>query len=220
MPIFSGLTFADVLPQDTPNEGRVKINDNFHKILSEIDISVVGTLSASTIVSGSTNIDVVSGTTAGVPLYTVSLKDNIDILSISADSYFVGSVPLELALTGSSLFVSGTTGNFSIKANNDSGIEASGNYSYAEGYATIATDYTSHAEGSYTIASGISSHAEGSQTMATGFTSHAEGNLTIAGGDSSHAEGEQTIALGNFSHAEGQSTNTIGISLSSSVNTE
>ena len=81
--------------------------------------------------------------------------------------------------------------------------EASGDYSHAEGYGTIASNKYSHAEGYATTASGWSSHAEGSHAEASGDLSHAEGSNTKAIGKGSHVEGELTEASGKYSHAEG-----------------
>src|ERR1035437_628701 len=100
-------------------------------------------------------------------------------------------------------WTSGSTGNFSLKTINDSGLDSTGNYSLAEGYTTFASGFTSHAEGGYTTALGDFSHAEGANTTAQGNTSHAEGYLSIASGDYSHVEGIKNIAAGDFSHAEG-----------------
>ncbi len=170
---------------------------------------------------------------------TINLVDNISLNSISAntisgDSYFVGNTSLSNYLTGSSVFVSGSTGNYSIKANNDSGLDATANYAYAEGINTIASGIGSHAEGSGTTASGDTSHAEGYLTIAGGKYSHAEGsmyllipefdvpeslpsdidpswdNIHIASGASSHVEGQANIAGGSASHAEGILTRAIG----------
>ena len=128
--------------------------------------------------------------------------------------------------TGSTEYwISGSTGNNSIKANNDSGLDATGDYAVAEGAGTLASGYISHAEGSgttaignyshaegyNTTAEGAYSHAEGSQTKATGSTSHAEGWRTISGGLYAHAEGRSTIASGEGSHSEGSETTTIGV---------
>ena len=49
-------------------------------------------------------------------------------------------------------WVSGSTGNYSLKANNDSGLDALGNYSLAEGNATTALGEASHTEGDRTTA--------------------------------------------------------------------
>ena len=96
---------------------------------------------------------------------------------------------------------------------------ASGSYSHAEGFDTIAkycahaegfetqaNGNHSHSEGQYSIASGDCAHAEGILTKANGKYSHAEGYSTQANGNCSHAEGQYTFASGYYSHAEGQST--------------
>lgn len=88
--------------------------------------------------------------------------------------------------------------------------QASGKYSHAQGFSTIASGDYSHAEGQLTTASGLNAHAEGQGTGATGNHSHAEGNLTTAGGICSHAEGTLTRAIGDYSHAEGDRTAAIG----------
>lgn len=103
------------------------------------------------------------------------------------------------------LFISGT-GNYSIMADNDSVIVASGNYSYAEGQGTTASNLNAHAEGLSTVASGNSSHAEGYGTLSSGNQSHAEGDETTASGNYSHSEGRRTTASGLYAHAEGYFT--------------
>ena len=97
-----------------------------------------------------------------------------------------------------------TTGDYSFAEGYNT--VASGNASHAEGHETMATGSNSHAEGSSTTASGIDSHAEGQTTTSSGTASHAEGNCTIASGEYSHAEGNYTIASGEYSHAEGKQT--------------
>jgi len=93
-------------------------------------------------------------------------------------------------------WTSGSTGNYSIKAKNDSGLDATGVYSVAEGYNTLSSgDYGSHAEGLYTTASGVyGAHAEGDHTIASGYASHAEGSWTTASGEAAHAEGNGYIS--------------------------
>lgn len=71
--------------------------------------------------------------------------------------------------------------------------QASGKYSHAEGYLTLATGATSHAEGGDSAALGISSHAEGQATTAVGDYSHSEGYSTIATGDNQHVQGKYNI---------------------------
>lgn len=95
------------------------------------------------------------------------------------------------------------TGSFSL---NRSSRYSIGNFSFAEGYLTVASGDYSHAEGSYTTASGDYSHAEGNLTTASGAQSHAEGVNTTASGNYSHAEGNGATAIGNHSHAEGLNT--------------
>ena len=101
---------------------------------------------------------------------------------------------------------SGSTGSYTIKAKNNSSIDATGDYSLAEGYATTASGVSSHAEGQQSTASGNYSHAEGYVTTASGEASHAEGASTTAIGIYSHAEGNTTTASGNESHSEGHYT--------------
>lgn len=125
---------------------------------------------------------------------------------------------------GDYYWTSGSTGTKSIKVNNGTGLDATGNYSVAEGYDTLASgDYShtegynahslnsaSHAEGTFTTASGIASHAEGSTTKATGDYSHSEGINTSATGEAAHAEGSGGTARGDASHAEGNTTTAFG----------
>ena len=57
---------------------------------------------------------------------------------------------------------------------------ASGEYSFAEGYYTNASNTQSHAEGARTVASGQASHAEGGATEAKNRAEHAEGMFNIS----------------------------------------
>lgn len=131
-----------------------------------------------------------------------------------------------VSVTGfTTMWVPGSSGLYSIRAKNDSIVNATGNYAVAEGYGTIASGVASHAEGSGTTASGLFSHSEGWNTIASGdynhaegystlasgtFGSHAEGAGTTSAGQSSHSEGGNTRALGNQSHAEGGNTSAAG----------
>lgn len=122
--------------------------------------------------------------------------------------------------SGDTYWTSGTTGTFSIKTKNTSGLDATGNYavasgfntkatgqySFAEGFGTSATTLTSHSEGQLTLSSGVGSHSEGRATVASGSGSHAEGQSTISSGNASHAEGGSTIASGTNAHSEGGNT--------------
>ena len=98
------------------------------------------------------------------------------------------------------------TGESSAQLRN-SGSNATGEVSVAEGVDTTASGNYSHAEGFNTTASGPMSHAEGDTTTADGNSSHAEGTYTTASGYSSHAEGFQTFAQNRSEHAQGQYNN-------------
>lgn len=87
---------------------------------------------------------------------------------------------------------------------------ASGTYSVAEGYGTVASGESSHVEGADTVSSGLASHAEGYGPTASGNASHAEGEATIASGSASHAEGYGTTSSEEYSHAEGDGTISAG----------
>lgn len=113
-------------------------------------------------------------------------------------------------ITGDTYWVSGSSGSYSIHANNDSGLDATANYALAEGYGTLASNFYSHAEGVATTASGVASHAEGNTTTAFGYYSHAEGAVTTASGTSSHSEGNITLAFGAYSHSEGSQSTASG----------
>lgn len=209
MPL-TACTIQQVLSTDNPNEGRVKINNNFECLQDTVTNLQIAANTGTTIVSASTNINVSLSYSGSAPVYSVGVTNNPLFSSLSASSYFVGSASLESYLTGSSVFTSGSSGSYSIKANNDSGLDATGDYSYVEGKGTIASGESSHAEGRFTVAGGLNAHAEGYNTSSTGINSHAEGGGTTAEGDQSHAEGDTSMALGTASHAEGQGTTAIG----------
>jgi hypothetical protein len=157
-----------------------------------------------------------SGTTLFTP-FSVDVSDLLDDTNTFTTGATLNGTILEfdrndtlnaygVDLSGLNYWTSGSSGNFSVKVVNDSGLDATGNYSHAEGFLTIASGERSHAEGWQTNASGFTSHAEGGQTKAFGSYSHAEGFRTIASGNYSHAEGQTTTASGNTSHAEGRIT--------------
>lgn len=80
-------------------------------------------------------------------------------------------------------WINGSSGLYSLKANNNSGLNAIGNYSIAEGYNTHANGDYSHAEGRQTTALGPSSHAGGSGTTANGIASFIHGNNSVVNGN-------------------------------------
>jgi hypothetical protein len=120
--------------------------------------------------------------------------------SISATTIFLdgSTTPIEAPV-----WVAGSAGNFSIKADNDTTTDATGNYAVAQGSDTLASGPNSHAEGIDTIASGAACHAEGNNSRALGTTCHAEGVDTIASGTGTHTEGIDTQTGGQGSHAQG-----------------
>ena len=84
-------------------------------------------------------------------------------------------------IPASSPFISGT-GPYSamLKPEDDGDIEASGNYSVAEGAYTTAAGNYSHAEGMATQANGVYSHAEGRATSAENDYEHAQGRFNVS----------------------------------------
>jgi hypothetical protein len=161
-----------------------------------------------------------SGTTLFTP-FSVDVSDLLDDTNTFTTGVTLNGTILEfdrndtlnaygVDLSGLNYWTSGSSGNFSVKVVNDSGLDATGNYSLAESYQTTASGDYSHAEGFDTTASGDGSHAEGFQTTASSDVSHAEGALTTASGPVSHAEGFNTTASGEGSHAEGGQTRASG----------
>ena len=92
---------------------------------------------------------------------------------------------------GSDYWTSGSTGFYSIKTINDSGLDATGNYSVAQGFNTLASGNTSHAEGFNTIAGGQSSHAGGNTSVASGDESFIHSTNSLVTGD-------RSVVLGGF----------------------
>jgi hypothetical protein len=137
--------------------------------------------------------------TGGTVTGATSFTGGLTATTISATTYL--NTPYWSAGTG--------TGAIAVK---NSGSIASGNYSLAEGYQTIASGRTSHAEGSGSTAQGNYSHAEGYLTLASGEASHAEGYYSRAiGPNAAHAEGYSTTASGiGGPHAEGNNTKALG----------
>ena len=168
------------------------------------------------VIIGGGSINGTANDTVYVPYLNLqSLATGTSVNTLGLDSS--GNVVSGTSVT--QYWISGSSGPYSIKAINDSGLDSIGDYSIAEGFGTLASGYTSHAEGYGTKANGDYSHAEGTASNANGITSHAEGDSNNANGNNSHAEGAQTIASGAQSHSEGQLTQAIGAnSHSSGVN--
>jgi len=167
-----------------------------------LGVNAIGKVVEYTISGGSVDVYVTGGTySSGTAVFTNNAGGTFNVTGFNTGT-------TEYWTSGSTW--NGT--NYPIKANNDSGLDATGDYSVAEGSGTTASGTSSHAEGNLTIAGGNGSHAEGTSTIASGMSSHAEGNLTKAYGTSSHAEGDTTIASGLFSHTEGYLTSATGSS--------
>lgn len=79
-----------------------------------------------------------------------------------------------------------------------------GDYSFASGYATIASGYNSTALGGASIASNSYSFAAGSTNTASGLVATALGNNNIASGPVATALGDNNIASGFFSTVTGR----------------
>jgi hypothetical protein len=183
------------------------------KTLSKINVQTGEVVEAHHI---SQSIDAFTGTEA----YDITLSGSFTLTgSLKIDSLGTGVPSKSLTLTSTGevvtgsytpsnaiLWETGSAGSYSIKAINDSSLDSTGDYSYAEGNNTLSSGFISHAEGRNTTSSGNYSHAEGINTKATGDQSHAEGSATIASGTTSHAEGLVTRANGNYSHSEGYLT--------------
>lgn len=87
-------------------------------------------------------------------------------------------------------------------------VEASGQYSNAEGERTRATGQGAHAEG-------------GAGTIASNKYAHGEGYGTTASGQAAHSEGYNTYATGNYSHASGYNSKaTAGMATAQNYGTE
>lgn len=99
----------------------------------------------------------------------------------------------------------GSTGTYSVKATNDSLVDATGNYAVAEGYSTLASGMYSHAEGHNTTSSGVYSHAEGYKSVASGEYSHAGGIESTASGTGSFVHSTTSTVSGNRSAVIGGS---------------
>ena len=192
------------------HKGNLEINGNI-EVSGVLSIGILGTGTSINNLGIDSSGNVVTGTTGGSNTFTTGATLNGTILEFDRnDISNAYSVDLGV-LTSPSYWTSGSSGSFSIRADNDSlGIDATGDYSVAEGMSTLALGEASHSEGSSTTASGLTSHAEGLFTIAIGGVSHTEGIATTAIGNASHAQGNFTIASGNASHAQGNYTTAIG----------
>ena len=183
----------------TGNNPTVNVTGLTVDNISVSGISSFQSVSATTIYSGSTDL---YNIIESLDTYITGGTYDESTDSITLGRNDAGKV-LITGITDTFYWTTGSTGNFSLKAINDSGLDATGSYAVAEGGGTIASGNYSHAEGFETTASSPEAHSEGYQTTASGEDSHAENLFTISSGDYSHAEGWSTTASGEDSHSEG-----------------
>ena len=198
----TGYTLQTIYVTDHPNSGREKINYNFEHLRNTIDNLTIASSSGSTSVTSGDNTSVTLTYLSGAPSYSVSVVADPIFSSLTSSTIYIGSQDITSNLTGTPVFVSGSSGIFSIKANNNSTTNALGDYSYAEGFNTTAISLYSHSEGYSTTSRG--GHAEGYNTYSHGTGAHAEGYYTKAEALGAHAEGQYTSSDGG--HAEGYGT--------------
>ena len=122
-------------------------------------------------------------------------------------SYAIGSGASAL---GTFSFAMGSTGVDS-EGNITYPTKASGNYAYAFGMGSIASDMGAFAFGTQDTASGKFCTAIGDRTKASGRNSTAMGHVTNASGIASTAMGEGTVASGDYSSAMGKQTTAGGM---------
>lgn len=116
MSSFTGVTREVVLPNHNPNEGRDIWNRNFANVWDTVLFTITGSTSAHTQVDGSSNIDSFSSGATVPPIYTIYLKDDIILdsvsaTSISATSYYIGSTLLNPEVTPAPQYFVTATGD-------------------------------------------------------------------------------------------------------------
>ena len=195
---FSGLTIAS---QEIFSAGTLDYKGPLDYLYSAEDATIKGRLTTD-------KLTIQNGASSATTNYLLTQFDDTGKAEWTSPSIVLSGLTIWTAGTGTNSAVLGGTGGYAGYASvaAGEGVSATTNYSFAEGFYTLADGSRSHAEGSQTQALGGSSHAEGSYTIASGSTSHSEGDSTIAGGVSSHAEGDSSIAIGIASHAEGYFT--------------
>jgi hypothetical protein len=121
------------------------------------------------------------------------------------------NVPLNSYITGTtgSFFVSGSSGNHSIKTNDESANDATADYALAFGPNSLAYGIASFASGLNTVASGDTSFAANAYTQANGLYSTAFGIFNLSNGQSSFTTGHLNTADGINSSTIGGSGNTV-----------
>ena len=111
--------------------------------------------------------------------------------------------------TTGSFFVSGSSGNHSIKTNDESANDATADYALAFGPNSLAYGLASFASGLNTLASGDTSFAANAYTQANGLYSTAFGIFNLSNGQASFTTGHYNTADGINSATIGGSGNTV-----------
>ena len=142
-----------------------------------------------TVENGNFILKKLSGEDINIPISEITQSDDEVLKSISG-----ATEEIRLDIIENRLWDNGTEGINSIRIKNDSGTDATGDYSHAEGVSTTASGSESHAEGSNTTASGRASHAGGASSQANGDFSFAHTKGT------SKADGESSVVLGGTLH--------------------
>lgn len=141
-------------------------------------------------------INIIGGGGESDPIFNAWLTSPPNVSIFTNDAGYITGSPWEVGLGTDSAQLIGST-------------SATGNYSVAEGQATLASGTYSHAEGNNTIASGINSHAQNDLTIASGINSTSIGSGSSAVGDNSLATGYLTLVDGNNSASFGTNSHSI-----------
>jgi len=149
---------------------------------------------------------------------TPSDNDLIHIVDVSdptdnpqGSSFKIPLSGLTNYFTPNNYWVSGSTGNNSLKTLNITGTDATGHYGFATGADTLASGIASVSMNDTTVASGSAATSFGITTVAGGQASLASGDETYAFGYATFTEGNSTYAYGSYSHSGGQGSITSGV---------
>lgn len=153
-------------------------------------------MSTTSYIYGNLSAGTISATTVSASNLTLnSLGSGTSITTLGLDSS--GNIVSGASGGAVSYWTSGSSGSYSVRVLNDSGTDAVGSYSYAEGYNTTSLSIGSHAEGNSTTAFGQASHAQGVVTIANGDYSFAAGSGATASTIYAVAIGNNVIASGS-----------------------
>lgn len=181
MPLSGNCELKIIYPSDSPNEGRVKINENFECIANDFYYQLSGATSAHTIVNSGTNI-FVDGVVnfSGASEYTVNLDDDIVLSSVSATT-----------VSASTFVLNGVPINFGSSSYTQITVSAIGDTSYVgtgtptlSAY-TIGDIYLTTFQSGNTSSSGVTIDIDGQGAIAvekydydlSGFTALSAGDI-------------------------------------------